>query len=513
MKKYIYCLALVLSLTNAANAQDGVLDNTFGTGGKVSISYDFVDEIKDITIQADGKIVAVGTTDDQTTELTNILIARFLSNGTLDNTFGTNGWVTTTVVPNFNCDVFSVELQSDGKIVVGAETNDTANTAPLNGKFLILRYNTNGTLDNTFATNGILSVTNPSTVDPLTFTSDLIIQPDGKIVLCGAYYNTTNSTNFIFIRSNTNGTLDNTFGTAGISSISTVLGEAAPTCMSIQSDNKIALAGLVDNQTSNSPFISRLNTNGSVDQTFGSSGFVTPAYSSSSAFKDITIDPSGKIYVCGFDNNGSLIARFLSTGASDATYGNAGNIITPMGTQQTEMLNQLVIQPDGKVIAAGFADGHFAMMRTTTQGSLDATFGTNGVVTTTFTSGIGSEAYGIELQSNGKIVLGGHNITANMNSAFEFALARYNNNSITTLNEFELNTSVAIYPNPANDLLKVELKDDPDASVSIIDVSGKLIGTYSAQQTINVSALANGIYQLKVQRNDKSITKKLVIAH
>jgi hypothetical protein len=61
--------------------------------------------------------------------------------------------------------------------------------------------------------------------------------------------------------------------------------------------------------------------------------------------------------------------------------------------------------------------------------------------------------------------------------------------------------------------LKVEFKDDTDASVSIFDVSGKLIGTYSAQQTINVSALANGIYQLKVQSNDKSFTKKLVIAH
>ncbi|MFO0357199.1 MAG: T9SS type A sorting domain-containing protein [Sphingobacteriaceae bacterium] len=513
MKKYIYCFALVLSLNGIVKAQDGVLDNTFGTGGKVSISYDYVDEIKDIAIQPDGKIVAVGTTDDQTTELTNILIARFLSNGTIDNSFGTNGWITTTVVPNFNCNAFALELQSDGKIVVGAETNDTANTSPLSGKFLILRYNSNGTLDNSFASNGILSVTNTSTVDPLTFTSDLIIQPDGKIVLCGCNYSTANSTNLIFIRANTNGSLDNTFGTNGVASLATTLGSPFPMCMAIQTDNKIAFAGAIDNQTSNSPFISRLNTNGSIDPTFGSAGFVNPAYSSSSGFKDIKLDASGNIYVCGFDNNGSLIARFTNTGAADATYGNAGSIISFMGTQQTEMLNQLAIQPDGKVIAAGFADGHFAMMRTTSQGSLDAAFGTNGVVTTTFTSGIGSEAYGLELQSNGKIVLGGSNITANMNSAFEFALARYNNNSITSLNEQELSGSVAVYPNPANNLLKVDLENDPFAIVNIHDISGQLIGTYSNQQTINVSGLANGVYQLSVQSNDKIFTKKLVIAH
>lgn len=514
MKKHITCLALVLSLTSNMNAQDGVLDNTFGTGGKVSISFDYVDEIKDIAIQPDGKIIAVGTTENQTTELTNIIIARFLSNGSIDNTFGINGWVTTTVVPNFNCNAIAIELQSDGKIVVGAETNDTATIAPLNGKFLILRYNSNGSLDNTFATNGILSVANTSTADPATYTSDLLIQPDGKIILCGAYYNTANSTNFIFIRANTNGTLDNTFGSNGIASVATTLGEAAPTCMSIQTDNKIAFAGLVDNQTSNSPFISRLNVNGTVDQTFGSAGFVTPAYSGSTGFTDIKLDGNGKIIVCGNDNNGSIIARFSNSGNADATFGNAGSIITPISTQQNESFEQMVLQPDGKIIAAGFADGHFALVRTTTQGSLDATFGTNGVVTTTFTSGVGSEANAIELQSDGKIVLGGSNITANMNAAFEFALARYNNASIATIiRQQDLDSPLSIFPNPANEIIQINLGKFIIESVRIFDLSGKLIQNAENTKWLDVSELPNGVYNLTVVSEGNTVTKKLVIAH
>lgn len=513
MKKIIAALSFVLISNQSLKAQDGVLDNTFGTGGKVSTSFIRQDEINDIAIQADGKIVAVGICVNTVTTLQMISVARYNSNGSLDNSFGTNGLVTTTVVANFDCSASAVKLQTDGKIVVGGQANDTATTAAQNGRFLILRYNTNGTLDNTFATNGIFSVTNTSTVAPDANANDLVIQTDGKIVLCGYIAQTISSNNLYFIRVNTNGSFDNTFGTNGIANIVTPLGQAAPTAMVLQADGKIAFSGFVDNTTTNSPFVSRLNTNGSIDQTFGSNGFVQPSYSSSTAFLGIAIDAAQFIYTCGVDNNGSVIAKFNSTGAADATYGNAGHVITSMSTAQNETLNDLVIQSDGKVVAAGDADGHFAVMRTLATGSLDLSFGTTGVVTTTFTSGVGSEARSIKIQADGKIVLGGINITANITSIFENALARYTNASTTALSEVTKNDSFELYPNPTADLINLNTLKETNGKIRIYNASGQLVRAESLKKQIDVSELPNGVYQISIDTKSNVLTKKLVIQH
>src|SRR5207253_888966 len=156
-----------------ARAADGDLDPTFGNGGKVITDISGVDNLNDIALQPDGKIVAAGAY-----HLSNgnahIAHARYNSDGSLDTTFGTNGKVLTTI-STFGDAAYAVVVQPDGKIVV---TGTVVLPSGGDWAFLTVRYNPNGTLDSGFGMNGAV-ITNIGNVDDRA--EAIALQPDGKI--------------------------------------------------------------------------------------------------------------------------------------------------------------------------------------------------------------------------------------------------------------------------------------------------------------------------------------------
>ena len=202
-QNWIYAL-LAITISHAALAQQpGDPDSTFASDGIVTTDFaptgnDFGEAV---AIQPDGKIVVAGTSFNGSTYV--FALARYSTNGDLDPTFGSGGRVTT-AIGNMDDRATAVAIQPDGKIVAAGSsfTNGTGYG------FALVRYNPDGSLDNTFSGDGIQH-------DDISAGSDeaysIALQPDGKIVLAGYANNGSSNDDFALLRYNPDGTLDNTF--------------------------------------------------------------------------------------------------------------------------------------------------------------------------------------------------------------------------------------------------------------------------------------------------------------
>ena len=147
------------------------------------------------------------------------------------------------------------------------------------------------------------------------------------------------------------------------------------------------------------------STAGDLDTTFGSAGKVTAnvVSGSSDIGYAVAAQSDGKIVVAGSSNGNIFVARYLSDGSLDPTFGTNGIVTTDLGG--TDYAYGVAIQSDGKIVVAGQTGTDFALVRYNTDGSLDTTFGSNGWTTTDF--GGTDCAYGVAMQSDGKIVVAG----------------------------------------------------------------------------------------------------------
>ncbi len=396
----------------------GSLDTTFGAGGKVVTPIRNAEDLaRGTVIQSDGKIIVVGGSSNGSN--LDFAIARYNADGSLDNSFGTNGKVTTPIGSSDD-EAFSAAIQTDGKIVVSGYSigNDA--------DFAVVRYNINGSLDTSFGSGGKVT-TAASSVDD--YAEGVALQADGKIVAAGLGKFGSND-DFLVARYNTNGSLDTSFGSGGIRH--TAIGSSYDDADSvvIQPDGKIILAGYAAFGNQYDFGIVRYNTDGSEDASFGSGGVVSTGFGGSDDFADsIALQADGKIVVVGDTNNGSnrdfAAARYNTNGSLDTSFGTNGRVITPIGGG-LDIARSVKIQSDGKIVAAGVSNNgsndDFAVVRYTTNGTLDTNFGAGGKVTTAIgNSNDGGNA--VALQTDGNIVVAGYSYNGANN---DFAVVRYN---------------------------------------------------------------------------------------
>jgi uncharacterized delta-60 repeat protein len=205
LSKFIGAFLLLACCGLSAQAAPGDLDPSFGTNGKVITDFGSNNYVRAIAVQSDGKIVAAGNAQASHMQFA---LARHNPDGTLDESFGTGGKVTTTIGTD-DAFAYAVALQSDGRIVAAGYIRSMGN------RFALARYNTNGTLDTSFGTGGIVTTQFSS----IAFAYALAIQPDGKIIAAGnitIFTSQINNDDFALARYNTNGTLDASFGTGGL---------------------------------------------------------------------------------------------------------------------------------------------------------------------------------------------------------------------------------------------------------------------------------------------------------
>ena len=414
-----FLLAVLFLPTAPSWAADGDIDTTFGTNGKVTTAIGSGDDYAyALGIQSDGKIVAAGYSSDMVSGYSGryyFALVRYNSNGTLDTTFGTGGKVTTPIGTG-NDIVFALGIQSDGKIVVAGQTDVGADT-----HFALARYNTDGALDSTFGAGGIVT----TDISDYNSARALAIQSDGKIVVAG-YTSIGGYNDFTVVRYNTDGSLDSTFGIAnsGIA-LADFGGDDYADALGIQSDGRIVVAG---RSFGNDFAVVRFNDDGTLDTTFGAGGGVITAVGSyADRAYALGIQSDGKIVTAGYNEvDGALaefaLVRYTSNGTLDSTFGTNGIVTTEIVNASASAMR---IQSDGKIVAAGrtsVGGGYdFALVRYNASGSLDTSFGTNGIVTTPiggYTEYVGA----LSIQSDGKIVAAG-NSHSGVN--VDFAVVRY----------------------------------------------------------------------------------------
>lgn len=457
---------------------DGSLDANFGSGGKITTAVGTQDLGRCVTVQSDGKIVVAGQSAQPSND--DFLMIRYNANGTLDSGFGEGGKLTSAISStNGNDDAFSVAVQGDEKILVAGFSDNGGNwdfaviritaaggkdvtfgggsgivTTPIgsgsdyafsmalqsdgkivlagyssngaNNDFALVRYDTSGTRDSGFGGGGKLTTAIGSGDDRA---YSMALQNDGKIVVAGFSANAGNR-DFAVARYSASGTLDDGFGVGGKVQTAIGSGEDIATSVVLQSDGKILAAGYALNGSKRHFALVRYNLNGSLDTSLNTSGKVVTVLGTDESFcYAVAVQSDGKIVTAGYSYNGSnsdfAVVRYNPDGSLDPSFGGTGKVATGLGAND-DFASSMALQADGKIIVGGYSynasNFDFALVRYKTDGSLDTSFGNNGIVTTPVGSTY-DHAYGVAVQqSDGKIVIVGD--SGNGNDA-DIALVRY----------------------------------------------------------------------------------------
>jgi uncharacterized delta-60 repeat protein len=316
---------------------DGTLDTSFAPTG-TGFDYD----VRAIVLQPDGKILVGGYfTKYNGTSVGRL--ARLNADGTLDASFALSG----TGLNNY---VFKIALQPDGKILVGGTFSNYNNT-PRNA---LARLNADGTLDPSFALTG---------AGLGGFVQAIVVQPDGKLLVGGNLQSYDSEARGSLVRLNANGTLDASFASTDVVVSGTV------TAMALQPDGKVVAGGSFISPNGTPLNIGRLNPDGTPDASFAPLGLGL-----SSSVRALAVQPDGQLVAGGaFTNyNGiarNYIARLTANGALD-------NVFAPTGVGPSGTVNDLALQPNGKVVfVGGFSNfggvSHPRVVRVNANGILD----------------------------------------------------------------------------------------------------------------------------------------------
>lgn len=331
----------------------GSLDSSFGASGRLTttVIVNAENNATALIVQPDGKIVLTGYCGNGAN--TSFCATRHLTDGSLDATFGNNGKVVTPFAGVANAYAFAAALQPDGKIVlVGYCVIATDNT-----DFCAVRYNSNGSPDASFNGNG--QVIRPITPGANDNAKAVLLQPDGKLVLTGYCWNGSDY-DFCAARLHSNGSLDVSFSGGVVTTQMTAGGYDVATAAALQPDGKIILAGYCFNVVGYDFCALRYESTGLLDTTFGTAGKVITPLAAVNAYDigtTIALQPDGKILVAGYcvsgSNNDFCAARYNANGQTDASFGNAGVVITPVTANRDDNASAMLVQPDGKIVIAG----------------------------------------------------------------------------------------------------------------------------------------------------------------
>ena len=433
----------------AVYGADGRLDPGFGGGAPVVTDFaGDTDRAFGVAVANDHSVIAVGSaaiaTGDPNLRPSEIALARYLVDGSLDSTFDADGTVMTLLIGSGIDEAEGVALQPDGKVVVAGNSRGA-----FGGDFALIRYNADGSIDSTFGPSGDGRVVTdlgsagrcgqtrcPASDDVVTA---LVLQPDRKIVVAGATFDAdAHSFQFALVRYLADGTLDSTFGTGGI-----VKTDLAPVGRSslrdnkangigLQRDGKIIVVGsttdLSERGTGLDWALARYNADGSLDPTFGPNGdgtlivdFGSDRGIGSEQAGAVAIRPDGEFVVAGSTGHGLptvvalIVAKFARTGTLDAS------VTSDFPFLGRSFIPRLAIgfTSDGSIVV--MTDVGFDVFQYTRGGDLDTNFGVNGVATMEFDR---AAAGAMAVQSDGHIVLGGTKRSAFVGIG-DFALARY----------------------------------------------------------------------------------------
>jgi uncharacterized delta-60 repeat protein len=429
MRHFVVVIALVgalvlLEVWSVAANVSFPLDPSFGTQGGYTVTTITTglteDEPFELVRQADGKFVAPGKSWGGPSRNTDFTVMRWNADGSQDSSFGTGGWSQIDFFGGVD-EALGVALQPDGKIVVVGTVFNTGNGSTDMG---IARLNPDGSLDTTFATDGVPGMASVDFTGGADMALGVVLLDDGKIMVGGYATIFGRPSDFALSRFNSDGSLDTSFGLGGRVATDIAGQQDIIMRLRLQADGKIVAGGTsFSASTHGYDFaLARYLPTGQLDPTFspaGKPGVETVDFTGGSDIGFATIlRYDGKIIMGGISQSAQTgmdigLAQFNADGTLDtnfAVYGKPGVVTTDYSGLYDQAL-ALAIQPDGKILVAGHTVSpttgfDFALTRYLPNGELDSSFGSGGKVSTNFWGGPDG-SHGIALLPEGKAVLVG----------------------------------------------------------------------------------------------------------
>jgi uncharacterized delta-60 repeat protein len=394
-------------------------------------------------------------------------IAHCFATFTLDTTFNGTGKVTISFPDSstaYRSQAFRVFLQPNNRILVGGSFTNATPDGQLSG-VAWAGLTPEGSLDPAFGSGGLVTDWRS---DATTSFTDALMYTDGSTLrLSQVFRLPVGSSTVSTVRLTASGALDNVFASnVSIGPCCFGFFSARPVQIAVRGDGKI-LALITDQ---GEYFLYRLNANGTRDTTFGVNGVLPIVFNkfSPTSFVEMVALSDGKILLVGhvepFGANGSsdfFLARLTETGNWDKTFGRAGVIRMAFGAGTTGRIEDAILQPDGKIILSGGVNAPAPekdvwMTRLRSNGRVDTSFGTDGVVIRDFTPGATDIATAAVLSADGKIRLVGY-----LGSPSNFLIARFAANGA-----FEEHTSLEF--TPGQYALGYDLTIQPDGKLLVV---------------------------------------------
>jgi uncharacterized delta-60 repeat protein len=338
---------------------DGSLDHSFSGDGLDPLPpADAVGWYSGVAELPDGNLLAAGTAEVAGNN--QILLARYMPDGTLDPTFGTGGFVIESTVGDKG---LALAVDGNGRIIVAGAGPRSSGSETL----MIARFNSDGTPDSSFNGTGEQHVDLGPTYAAA---NSVIVQADGKIVAAGR--TSTSGGNFYFpvVRCNDDGSMDTTFNGTGIVTTATPstsfqwIGQVAEL-----PDGRLLAVGTggVGGSYHSTPTVLRYNSDGSPDTSLGGTGYVETSLTDNAAFYGVVPLPNGQFVAAGGvgipGGGNAIVVRYNADGSIDTSFGAGGTlygpgiVMTDMASNDNDGITSIALQPDGRIVGTGTAGG------------------------------------------------------------------------------------------------------------------------------------------------------------
>ncbi len=335
--------------------------------------------------------------------------------GSLDSTYGTQGVALSSVGDD---GVLAATLQTDNKLLTATLADAGGDRASL----VITRFTTGGVVDSSFASAGVATVS--VNTDKLSTVHAMLRQnSDNKIVVTGRSVSA-----FATTRLTSAGSIDSGFGTGGTVK-TTIGGDDEAYAIAQQTDGKLVVVGAADDGADSDFAIVRYTNGGAPDPLFSGDGIATVDFGGNDVARAVAIDSNGSIVVAGASTGSKsniAIARLTSNGSPDATFGSGGKVTTSI-TARDDVAYAVLVQTDNRIVIAGEADEGFVVARYLTNGQPDGSFGTGGITRTNIEAGVIDGARALVRQADDKFVAAGTVASA---PAPDFAVVRYTSGGV-----------------------------------------------------------------------------------
>ncbi|MNU79834.1 hypothetical protein D3C71_694510 [compost metagenome] len=488
MKTYFTFFSCFIFLNTFS--QNVSLDNTFGNSG-IAITNNST-EINNLTIASDGSIFSTGYHSlGGGSDVYRLTLSKHNSNGSLASNFGTNGLVYTEV--EYSEFPMEIVLQQDGKILTSGSTYlGPTQIGPGDHRSFIVRYHPNGTIDSSFATNGIfvLSYTD-------SHFNSILLQNNGSMLLVGNAGGQT-----CIVKLTANGVLDTNYGSGGVK----FLGDANYFLVNwggiSLNDGSILIYGYEASDFDNTKVsCAKVDQQGNFVNSFGQGGkVIMDTYDSDTIIGTVTelissaVElPNGKIMLHGYSLTG-LVIKINANGTPDSGFGSNGIL-----THNYKSKNML-IQPDGKILLGGNREISeynygFTITRLHTNGTLDLGFNGIGSFTVDY-SPSNDYLQTMKLAHSGNSILVGGS-SRDSNSIAHFMHAQIDISQSLSLSE---NTAevISAYPNPFTNELTFSIDGNELSDIKLVDASGRIVSTFQhiENNKLQLDYLSNGVYQI-----------------